>query len=122
MVHVPTVAVDQRGPVCALGTIGDWSTRPAAALSRPARTCHDTGRKGRRDQEILQKMQRLASTHPTQRAARHYSECIMRSQLTARQLANFLREYARARPELQRGSVQRAMNDFLNAPCGRPLD
>jgi hypothetical protein len=61
-------------------------------------------------------------TQPAQRAARHYSECIMRSRLTARDLANFLREYARARPELQRGSVQRAMNDYLNALCGRPLD
>ena len=28
----------------------------------------------------------------------------------------------RARPELQRGSVQRAMNDYLNALCGRPLN
>ena len=63
-----------------------------------------------------------AATQPAQRAARHYSECIMRTQLTARQLADFLREYARARPELQRGSVQRAMNDYLNALCGRPLD
>ena len=64
----------------------------------------------------------MAATQPAQRAARHYSECIMRSRLTARDLANFLREYARARPELQRGSVQRAMNDYLNALCGRPLD
>jgi len=64
----------------------------------------------------------MAATQPAQRAARHYSECIMRSQLTARHLADFLREYARARPELQRGSVQRAMNDYLNALCGRPLD
>ena len=64
----------------------------------------------------------MAATQPAQRAARHYSECIMRSQLTARDLANFLREYARAHPELQRGSVQRAMNDYLNALCGRPLD
>lgn len=57
-----------------------------------------------------------------QKTARHYSQCIMRSQLTAEQLASFLREYGRARPELQGSSVQRAMADYLNALCGRPLD
>jgi hypothetical protein len=63
-----------------------------------------------------------AATEPAQRAARHYSQCIMRSQLAARQLANFIREYVRARPEMQGSSVQRAMNDYLNALCGRPFD
>ena len=72
--------------------------------------------------DFIDTLATMPATHPAQRAARHYSECIMRSQLTARQLADFLREYARARPELQRGSVQRAMNDYLNALCGRPLD
>jgi hypothetical protein len=72
--------------------------------------------------DFIDTLATTAATHPAQRAARHYSECIMRSQLTAGQLADFLREYARARPELQRGSVQRAMNDYLNALCGRPLD
>ena len=57
-----------------------------------------------------------------QKTARHYSQCIMRSQLTAEQLASFLREYGRARPELQGSSVQRAMADYLNVLCGRPLD
>jgi hypothetical protein len=64
----------------------------------------------------------MAGPEPAQRAARHYSQCIMRSQLTAKQLASFLREYGRARPELQGRSVQDAMNDYLNALCGRPLD
>jgi hypothetical protein len=72
--------------------------------------------------DTLAAMAATQPAQPAQRAARHYSECVMRSQLTARDLANFLREYARARPELQRGSVQRAMNDYLNALCGRPLD
>jgi hypothetical protein len=63
-----------------------------------------------------------AGPEPARRAARHYSQCIMRSQLTARELANFLREYVRARPELQGSSVQHAMNDYLNALCGRPVD
>jgi hypothetical protein len=72
--------------------------------------------------DFIDTLATMAATQPAQRAARHYSECIMRSQLTARHLADFLREYARARPELQRGSVQRAMNDYLNALCGRPLD
>ena len=72
--------------------------------------------------DFIDTLATMAATQPAQGAARHYSECIMRSRLTARDLANFLREYARARPELQRGSVQRAMNDYLNALCGRPLD
>jgi hypothetical protein len=72
--------------------------------------------------DFIDTLATMAATQPAQRAARHYSECIMRSQLTARQLADFLREYARARPELRRGSVQHAMNDYLNALCGRPLD
>jgi hypothetical protein len=63
-----------------------------------------------------------AATEPAQRAARHYSQCIIRSQLAARQLANFIRKYVRARPEMQGSSVQRAMNDYLNALCGRPFD
>ena len=64
----------------------------------------------------------MAATEPAQRAARHYSQCIMRSQLTAGQLANFLREYVRARPELRGSSVQLAMHDYLNALCGRRFD
>jgi hypothetical protein len=62
--------------------------------------------------DFIDTLATMAATQPAQRAARHYSECIMRSQLTARHLADFLREYARARPELQRGSVQRAMNNY----------
>ena len=72
--------------------------------------------------DFIDTLATMAATQPAERAARHYSECIMRSHLTPRQLANFLREYARARPELQRGSVQRAMHDYLSALCGRPLD
>ena len=64
----------------------------------------------------------IAGPEPAQRAARHYSQCIVRSQLTASQLASFLREYVRARPELRGSSVQSAMNDYLNALCGRPID
>jgi hypothetical protein len=64
--------------------------------------------------EFIDMLATMAATQPAQRAARHYTQCIMRSQLTAWQLANFLREYARARPELQPSSVQHAMNDYLN--------
>ena len=64
----------------------------------------------------------MAAPEAAQKTARHYSQCIMRSRLTAEQLASFLREYGRARPELQGCSVQRAMADYLNALCGRPLD
>jgi hypothetical protein len=72
--------------------------------------------------EFIDTLATMAATEPAQRTARHYSQCIMRSQLTAWQLANFLREYVRARPELQGSFVQRAMADYLNALCGRPLD
>jgi hypothetical protein len=61
----------------------------------------------------------IAATQPDQTTTRHYSECIMRSRLTARQLANYLREYVRARPELHGSSVQHAMNHYLNALCGQ---
>jgi len=64
----------------------------------------------------------MAGPEPAQKAARHYSQCLMRSRLTARELASFLREYVRARPELQGSSVQHAMNDYLHALCGRPAD
>jgi len=64
----------------------------------------------------------MAATEPAQRTAQHYSQCIARSRLTTRQLANYLREYGRARPELQANSVQDAMNNYLNALCGRPAD
>jgi hypothetical protein len=69
---------------------------------------------------FIETLATMAATEPAQRTARHYSQCIMRSQLTARQLANFLREYVRARPEMQGSSVQYAMNNYLNALCGQP--
>jgi hypothetical protein len=70
----------------------------------------------------IEMLETIAGREPAQRAARHYSQCIVRSQLTASQLASFLREYVRARPELRGSSVQSAMNDYLNALCGRPID
>jgi hypothetical protein len=62
----------------------------------------------------------MAATEPAQRTAQHYSQCITRSRLTSKQLANYLREYGRARPEMQANSVQDAMNNYLNALCGQP--
>jgi hypothetical protein len=62
----------------------------------------------------------MAATEPTQRPAQHYRQCITRSRLTSKQLANYLREYGRARPEMQANSVQDAMNNYLNALCGQP--
>ena len=64
----------------------------------------------------------MAATEPTQRTAQHYSQCITRSRLTTSHLANYKEEYGRARPELQANSVQDAMNNYLNALCGRPSD
>jgi hypothetical protein len=62
----------------------------------------------------------MGATEPAQRTAQHYSQCITRSRLTSKQLANYLREYGRARPEMQANSVQDAMNNYLNALCGQP--
>jgi len=42
----------------------------------------------------------MATAEPAQTTARHYTDCVTRSRLTAGQLANYLREYVRARPEL----------------------
>jgi hypothetical protein len=62
----------------------------------------------------------VATTEPTQTTARHHSECIVRSRLTPRELANYLRAYVRARPELHGSSVQHALDSYLDALCGRP--
>jgi hypothetical protein len=62
----------------------------------------------------------MAATEPAQTTAQHYSQCITRSRLTSKQLANYFREYGRARAEMQANSVQDAMNNYLNALCGQP--
>ena len=62
----------------------------------------------------------MAAMEPAQTTAQHYSQCIRRSRLTTRQLANYLREYGRARPEMQANPIQDAMNNYLNALCGQP--
>jgi hypothetical protein len=71
---------------------------------------------------LIDSLETMAATEAAQRTAQHYSQCLMRSRLTARELADFLREYVRARPEMQGSSVQRAINDYLNVLCGRPFD
>jgi hypothetical protein len=43
----------------------------------------------------------MAAMEPAQTTAQHYSQCIRRSRLTTRQIANYLREYGGARPEMQ---------------------
>ena len=71
---------------------------------------------------LIDSLETMAATEAAQRTAQHYSQCLMRSRLTARELADFLREYVRARPEMQGSSVQRTINDYLNVLCGRPFD
>ena len=71
---------------------------------------------------LIDSLETMAATEAAQRTAQHYSQCLMRSRLTARELADFLREYVRARPEMQGTSVPRAINDYLNVLCGRPFD
>jgi hypothetical protein len=68
----------------------------------------------------IESLATMAVTQPTQTTARHHSECIVRSRLTPRELANYLREYGRARPELHGSSVQHAIDSYLDALCGRP--
>jgi hypothetical protein len=43
---------------------------------------------------LIDTLETMAETEPAHRTARHYSQCIMKSQLTAR-IANFLRESSR---------------------------
>jgi hypothetical protein len=71
---------------------------------------------------LIDSLETVAAIEPAQRTARHYTQCLMRSRLTAGQLAAFLREYVKARPEMQGSSVQRAINEYLKALCGRPFD
>jgi hypothetical protein len=66
----------------------------------------------------IERLATMAATQPTQTTARHHSECIVRSRIP-RELANYLREYGRARPELHGSSVQHAMDSYLDALCGR---
>jgi hypothetical protein len=68
----------------------------------------------------IESLATMAATQPTQTTVRHHSECIIRSRLTPRQLANYLLVYGRARPELHGSSVQHAMDSYLDALCGRP--
>jgi hypothetical protein len=62
----------------------------------------------------------IATTDPSQMTAQHFTQCIMRSRLTRTELANYLQEYVRARPELHGSSVQHGMDSYLDALCGRP--
>ena len=68
----------------------------------------------------IESLAAMATAEPAQATARHYTECLTRSRVNARQLANYLREYVRARPELHDSSIQHAMNNYLNALCGQP--
>jgi hypothetical protein len=68
----------------------------------------------------IESLAAMATAEPAQTTARHYTECLTRSRVNARQLANYLREYVRARPELHDSSIQHAMNNYLNALCGQP--
>jgi len=54
----------------------------------------------------IESLATMAATQPIQTTARHYSECIVRSRLTPREFANYLRAHVRARPELHGSSVQ----------------
>jgi len=69
---------------------------------------------------FIDTLRTMAATEPAQLAARHCSQCIMRTRLTARQLANFLREYVRARPEMQGSSIQHEIAPELTGH-GLPL-
>jgi hypothetical protein len=64
----------------------------------------------------------IATTERSQITAHHFTQCIMRSRLTPTELANYVREYVRARPELHGSSIQHAMDSYLDVLCGPPAN
>jgi hypothetical protein len=48
----------------------------------------------------------------------HFNNCIASAKMTTGQLAANVMDFARDKPELQTGSVQRALLGYLNAACG----
>jgi hypothetical protein len=56
------------------------------------------------------------------RVAKHIQSCLSSSRLTASQLAENIRILASARPELQKGSVQLVLVQYLTQLCGPPPD
>jgi hypothetical protein len=59
-----------------------------------------------------------AAADPTGRL--HYFICLERAAIKNTKLADNLMQYASAHPALQKGSVQKALLQYLIAACGKP--
>src|SRR6516162_214166 len=90
---------------------------PVARSGRAEASCHDISN------TWLAHGYSISSLTTPARQSRLYGSCSARvlASADANDFGNLF-DRLRARPELQRGSVQRAMNDYLNALCGRPLN
>ena len=95
---------------------------PAAAQDRYTFSQWERLRDDERIAVIARYIDTLATiaTEPSQMTAHHFTQCIMRSRQTPTELANYLRAYGRARPELHGSSGQHAMDSYLDALCGHP--
>jgi hypothetical protein len=65
-------------------------------------------------------MATVTSSPQGQRASQHYNECLYNAKLNSIQLANNVREYAKAKPQLHAQPVQFALMEYLIALCGLP--
>jgi hypothetical protein len=52
--------------------------------------------------------------------SKHYFICLERAAIKNTKLADNLMQYASAHPALQKGSVQKALLQYLIAACGKP--
>lgn len=59
-------------------------------------------------------------TSPNETYQDHYRKCLVQQKMLNSQLAEHVREYASARPDLQSRGVVAAMLNYLVALCGKP--
>jgi hypothetical protein len=88
-------------------TYSEWSALPENAQSMYIAGAYDS-------------LVTFVSTDDEINAAQHYSECVAKSGMTNRQLAQNVRTYAATKPELQGGNVQVALVRYLLELCGKP--
>jgi hypothetical protein len=59
-------------------------------------------------------------TEQMRRTRTHYANCLYTAKMTSIQLAANVLNFAKDKPELQTGLVQRALVNYLIAACGEP--
>jgi hypothetical protein len=62
----------------------------------------------------------FVSTSEENQIARHRTECLAKSGMTNKQLSQNVLSYATTKPDLQGGSVQKALVRYLLELCGLP--